>query len=401
MGGSRPRPLGRSLFSAIAACAALAGCADSEPPVAVSEYSVLMEGNIFGGALQNKQVVLTFDDGPDEYTLELAQYLNDEGISAIFFINGRRFCKTWSGTVCTEPMETRPCNDGQSQAPVDNPIYYPETLLDEIIALGHRIGNHTTDHCHLNGQDDPEDFAFELSSTQEIVDRHICDGIFFFRAPFGAWDGQAASLAQAVPALDKLIGPVNWDVDGGDWDCFPGTSVEECGDGYLGGLSEQDGQKGIFLQHDRLEFDVGSNNTLLMTQYMVPRLKEQGYTFTTLEDMLDLTPDGPMACQPPPGMGGSGGTGGTAGTGGTGGTGGTAGAGGTGGVGGVAGSAGTAGGGSGGGGMTGTAGAAPRPPVAASADEGSCAVGHGSRSGGFGIVSILLGLLLWGRRRKA
>ncbi len=362
-----------------------------------------MEGDIRGDALPDKTVVLTWDDGPDEYTLDLAQYLNEQGVKATFFINGRRICKLWQNDVCVTPMDTRPCNDGQAQAPVDNPIYYPESLLDEVIALGHRIANHTTDHCHLDGQDNPDDFAFELTTTQEIVDRHICDGIFFFRAPFGAWDGQAAGLAQAVPALDKLVGPINWDVDGGDWDCFDtGVSVQDCGDGYLGILNEQG--KGVFLLHDRLEFNVGSNNQLLLAQYLVPKLKEQGYSFSTLDEMLDLTPTGPMACQPPA-TGGSGGMGGGAGTGGSGGGGGAGGASGSAGSGGTA-VAGT-GGVAGAGGMTmvlpppvsGAGGMSPPPLPAASGAEGSCAL-HARASSNHGFFLSLLGLLLLLRKKR-
>ena len=398
MGGSRPRPLGKSWFAAGLFVAGASGCSEAPQSFATSTSSqpVLMQGDIRGDNLPDKTVVLTWDDGPDEHTLELAQYLKDEGVKATFFINGSRICKTWQGDVCTEPIAKGPCNDGQMQAPVENPIYYPETLLDEIIALGHRIGNHTTTHCHLDNQDNPADFAFELTTTQEVVDRHICDGIFFFRAPFGAWDDQAAGIAQGIPALDKLIGPVNWDVDGGDWDCYQtGKSIQECGDGYLGILNEQPGQKGVFLLHDRPEFNVGIDGPLLLAQYLIPKLKEQGYTFSTLDDMLDLTPTGPMACQPPP-MGGSGGMGGMAG-GGMGGVGGIAG---TGGVGGLAGSGGMAGvmmpat-------MAGTGGMAPvvLPPTA-SGQESSCAVQKSPSSSSGSLFLWLAGLLLLSRRRR-
>jgi peptidoglycan/xylan/chitin deacetylase (PgdA/CDA1 family) len=299
-------------------------------PLGESQQPVLMQGNIYGGALPSKTVVLTYDDGPDQHTLELAKYLNEQGVKVTFFVNGKRFCKTWQGDVCSQPVDTRACNDGQAQAPVAAPIYYRESILDEIIALGHRIGNHTTDHCHLNGQDDPEDFAFELTTTQQIVDRHICDGLYLFRAPFGIWDGQAAALAQGVPELDKLVGPVNWDVDGGDWDCYQkGTSIQACGDGYLNLLDKRPGQKGIFLLHDRPEFNVGIDGPLKLAQYLVPKLKERGYAFSTLDELLDFQPQGPMACQPP--TGGAGGAAGASGAGGLGG-GGNSGNGGSGGA---------------------------------------------------------------------
>lgn len=404
----------RALALSLVSAGCSVGSHDPEFHRQFVQQPVLMDGNIFGGGLPNKTVILTYDDGPDEYTLELAQYLNQQGIKATFFVNGRRFCKVWNGEVCAQPMDTRPCNDGQSQAPVGSPVYYPESVLDELTALGHRIANHTTDHCHLTGQDVPADFEFELKSTQDIVDRHVCDGLFLFRAPFGNWDPQAANLARAVPGFDKLVGPVNWDVDGGDWECFQTrTSVEDCGDGYLGILEDRPGQKGIFLHHDRLEFNVGSDAPLKLAQYLVPRLKERGYAFSTLEELLDHTAQGPLACPKP-----QGGAGGMAGAAGSAGAGGMAGAGGAGGVpltpteagsasGGVASGGSVANGG--GGGVAGTApqvapgGTTALPLAPAAQDNGSCAVApfRGRSSGlDLSLLATLAAFVVRWRRRS-
>jgi hypothetical protein len=59
----------------------------------------------------------------------------------------------------------------------------------------------------------------------------------------------------------------------------------------------------------------------------VPRLKERGYAFSTLDELLEHTPQGPLACPLP--QGGAGGMGGAGGTGGAAGAGGIAGGGGT------------------------------------------------------------------------
>jgi MYXO-CTERM domain-containing protein len=370
------------------------------------EQPVLEAANIFGNNLPAKTVVLTYDDGPDEHTLELAKYLNEQGIKATFFINGRRFCKVWNGDVCMTPVETRGCNDGQAQAPVAAPIYYHESILDEVIALGHRIGNHTTDHCHLKGQDNPPDFEFEVKTTQEIVERHVCDGIFLFRAPFGDWDGQASNIAKSFPGLDKLVGPINWDVDGGDWDCYQkGKTIEECGNGYLTLLDKRANKNGIFLNHDRPEFNVGIDAPLKLAQYLVPKLKEQGYTFSTLDALLNLTPNGPLGCPLPVGgaggmggMGGAGGTGGTSGAGGGAGVGGVAGGAGTGGT--MAGTGGTGGGASGSPVMT-PGGTATVVTPAEPENDSSCGVARRPASGSFALVAMAaLGALARRRQRR-
>jgi peptidoglycan/xylan/chitin deacetylase (PgdA/CDA1 family) len=405
-------------FAPVALLVGVSLCACSEAPVDASlgalEQPVLQTNNINGNGLPAKTVIFTYDDGPDAHTLELARYLNEQGVHATFFINGKRFCKTWSGDTCVQPPETRACNDGQEQAPVAAPVYYRESVLDEVIALGHRIGNHTTDHCHLDGQKDPEDFAFELQDTQAIVDRHICDGFFLFRAPFGAWNTGAATLAKAVPALDKLVGPINWDVDFGDYDCYQkGKSIQECGDGYLAVLEKRPNKNGIFLHHDRPEYNVGIDGPVKLAQYLVPKLKERGYTFSTLDALLKHESNGPVGCPLP--VGGSGGVGGGGGMAGSAGVAG-GGAGGALGGGGGAGGAVAASGGSGAAGMAGNpagasggmAGSNPLPaagtsfvpgPGARAEDSGSCALvapRHG-RVWPVALAASMLGL----RRRRA
>src|SRR5262245_10094038 len=50
---------------------------------------VITTNQINGNSLPAKTVVWTFDDGPDEHTLELAKYMNEQGIHLTFFMNGR------------------------------------------------------------------------------------------------------------------------------------------------------------------------------------------------------------------------------------------------------------------------------------------------------------------------
>ena len=43
---------------------------------------------------------------------------------------------------------------------------------------------------------------------------------------------------------------------------------------------------GILLMHDRPEFAVGSDGPLKLTQWLVPRLRAEGYRFGSLSSML-------------------------------------------------------------------------------------------------------------------
>jgi len=277
-------------------CAALVGCSTEvgAPQAIVDE--VLTTGQINGSGLPAKTVVLTYDDGPDDHTLELAHYLADQGVRATFFVNGRRFCKTFDEAgKCTVPQDTRRCTNGQMQAAVAMPKYYPESWLDEVRSLGHRIANHTQDHCHMPGQS-MEDAIWEVKTTQDILDRHICDNVFLLRAPFGEWNATVVSRVNSMMGFTKIVGPINWDVDGNDWDCWQkGKSPQACTDGYMALLEARPNKNGIFLMHDRPEFNVTYEGPLLMAKLLVPRLKAAGYKFATMDEVLKLTPK-PAMC---------------------------------------------------------------------------------------------------------
>ena len=279
--------------------AALLGCSAEPAPQAIVE-EVLTTNQINGSNLPAKTVVLTYDDGPDDHTLELAHYLADQGVKATFFVNGRRFCKTFDGAgKCTAPQDTRPCTNGQMQAAVAMPKYYPEAWLDEVRLLGHRIANHTQDHCHMPGES-MADAIWEVKTTQDILDRHICDGVYLLRAPFGEWNATVVSRVNSMMGFTKIVGPINWDVDGNDWDCWRmGKSPQACLDGYMSLLNARPGQNGIFLMHDRPEFNVTYEGPLLMAKLLVPRLKKDGFKFATMDDVLKLTPKPEMCPMAP------------------------------------------------------------------------------------------------------
>ena len=269
-------------------------CGRAQPVATTTAgQEVLTTGQIYGTGLPPKTVVLTYDDGPDEHTLELAHYLHDNGVRATFFVNGRRFCKTVDATgACTGPGETRACDNGQSQAAVAAPKYYAESVIDEVLALGHRVGNHTQDHCHLRAQKSVANLEWEFKTTQDILDKHICDQVYLFRAPYGEWDGGVVGRINAAMGFNKIVGPINWDVDGEDWDCWhKNLKPEDCARKYLNILNGKPNKNGIFLMHDRPEFNVGYEGPLLMAKVIVPMLKAGGFKFATLDDVLKLTPN--------------------------------------------------------------------------------------------------------------
>ena len=230
---------GSGLPRAVVAALLFCACSPDGRKLAHLSDPVLAANAISGAALSAKHVVLTFDDGPDAHTLEIAEYLASAGIHTTFFINGRRLCKVADAGTCLEPMDKRPCDDGIEQAPVTTPQYYPESMLDQVTALGHRIANHSEDHCVLTDER-LNDFVWELDATQAIVDRHVSDGLWMLRPPYGDWSATTAELASTDLLLNKVVGPVVWDIDGNDWRCWrDGTSVEACGQRYLDVLAQR------------------------------------------------------------------------------------------------------------------------------------------------------------------
>jgi peptidoglycan/xylan/chitin deacetylase (PgdA/CDA1 family) len=290
----RPRIVTWTLLLLAAAAPA---CARRSPTARVVIKPPILGDQIYGDSLPPKTVVLSYDDGPDESTLEIARYLAEKDIPVTFFVNGSRFCRKplESDGSCRAPPPTRKCDDGQAQAAVAAPRYYPESLIGEVLALGHRVGNHTQDHCHLTTQTNVDNLEWELQTTQEILDRHICDGLFLFRPPFGHWDKATAERLAKAPVWKRLTGPINWDIDGEDWSCWQSKGApEQCADNYLKVLAARPNQNGIFILHDRPEFNVGSRGPLEMTKLLIPKLQQAGYQFATIDDVLRVTatPDG-------------------------------------------------------------------------------------------------------------
>ncbi len=129
-----------------------------------------------------KVVLLTFDDAPDKYALEMAKKLKSLNAKAIFFVNGH-FLNT--------PEE--------------------KAVLKEIYDMGFAIGNHTYDHANLPDLSEDEQRA-ELMRVNEIVKEVTGEKPVFFRAPFGA----NTDFSKKLVASEKMV-IMNWSF-GYDWD---------------------------------------------------------------------------------------------------------------------------------------------------------------------------------------
>ncbi len=271
--------LRRMLLAAplVAACTApLQGPSTDPPEVTARDGAASLTQALYHSeGLRPKTLSLTYDDGPDRHTLDIARYLASKHIRATFFVNGCRIKGPTPGlpvTNCTGPI-------------------YPESWLAELVRLGHRIGNHSQDHLAMSAEDGAL-LLSQLQATQDLLDRYIGDGIYLFRPPYSSWSPADVAAVESSRSLRRLVGPIGWDIDGGDWACWrDGMSVAGCGRRYLKAIERRPDQNGIVLLHDRPQDAPGSTRPLQLTRWLVHHLEQEGFRFVGLEAI----PDFPMA----------------------------------------------------------------------------------------------------------
>jgi len=127
-----------------------------------------------------KEVVVTIDDSPSDFSSKLLDILDLHKIHAMFFVKVEESVKHAS-------------------------------VLREILSRGHKIGNHSITHRRLSTLNHDE-LKIEISSSKERLEDILGSGVKFFRPPYGSFN-------RAVLKEIKLSGQkcVMWDVLSGDY----------------------------------------------------------------------------------------------------------------------------------------------------------------------------------------
>lgn len=181
-----------------------------------------------------KRVALTFDDGPHPVnTKTLLDGLRERGVKATFFVIGDQI-------------------PGQ------------EELIRQMYKDGHLIGNHTYDHEDISGMS-VEEACGELKKTSDLVEQITGSKTPYVRPPFGNWN-------DALDCETSMIA-VKWTVDPLDWTT---SNVAQVVDKVVTEVSDGD----IILLHDYYASSVQA------ALQIVDILKEQGYEFVTVEELL-------------------------------------------------------------------------------------------------------------------
>ncbi|QDI93008.1 polysaccharide deacetylase family protein [Salicibibacter halophilus] len=131
---------------------------------------------------EEEAVLITIDDAPDEYAVEMAETLDELDVAAIFFINHHFI------------------NDEEGE----------EQLLD-ILEHGHELGNHTMTHANLQ-EITEEEVEDEIVDLNDEIERITGERPDFFRAPFGANTDRSWEVVEE----EGMLG-MNWTY-GFDWE---------------------------------------------------------------------------------------------------------------------------------------------------------------------------------------
>ena len=181
-----------------------------------------------------KVVALTFDDGPNPATTNQAlDTLSKYGIKATFFVLG----KNVSGN---------------------------EEILKRMKSDGHVIGNHSWSHPVLSKLS-LDEAKKQITDTEDALTKVLGSSSKLMRPPYGAITDDIRN------SLDLSF--IMWDVDSLDWKSKNEASI-------LTEIQRQVKNGSIILMHD---IHVETVNAL---PKVIDYLKEQGYEFVTVPEML-------------------------------------------------------------------------------------------------------------------
>ncbi len=209
----------------------------------VSKYSQLFGPSVYRGPGRRRTIALTFDDGPSEGTLPLLDYLDREGVWATFF----------------------QCGANVKKLP---------HIAGRVAAAGHQLGNHSYSHPRILFKS-AEFIDCEFTLAQKVISSETGITPMILRAPYGfRWFGMR-ELQQKL----SLLG-VMWTVIGYDWR-WPASRIRRH---ILAGASPG----GIICLHDgrALEPHPDISETLAALRQIVPVLKDRGYSFEVVSDLL-------------------------------------------------------------------------------------------------------------------
>jgi peptidoglycan/xylan/chitin deacetylase (PgdA/CDA1 family) len=122
-----------------------------------------------------KKVLLTFDDGPHANTVKVLEVLRKHNVKALFFIIGKN-------------------------------IQGNESILKQIVAEGHQIGNHSFSHHNFIDVWPTKKVTKDFETCQKLIEQYQSQSKLF-RPPYGVTN---PNIARAVKTLG--LQSIGWNV---------------------------------------------------------------------------------------------------------------------------------------------------------------------------------------------
>jgi peptidoglycan/xylan/chitin deacetylase (PgdA/CDA1 family) len=187
----------------------------------------------------DKNIAITFDDGPHPMTLQVLDVLKKHNAKATFFCIGKNIER------------------------------HPE-ILQRIIDEGHIVGNHSYSHSHFFDFYRKNGVIQELEKTDAIIEKISGRQPHFFRPPYGVTN---PSIRRALEVTKHKV--IGWNIRSLDG-AIKNESV------IFNRIAKRISPGGIVLLHDT------SIQTVNVLERLLVTLREKNYNVVSLEQLLNI-----------------------------------------------------------------------------------------------------------------
>ena len=226
---------------------------DQVPPEKLAQQASDFPATFFlEGPGERKEIALTYDNGPSADTPALLDVLKKHNVKATFF---------WLG----------------------NAIEQHPDIVKRAHAEGHTLANHSFSHPRLMKLEDGNNWwTYQIEKTQQAYQKVLGFQPSLMRPPYGFLsDAQVKFLAQ------KNMQAILWSVDSADWYHTHKNSVDDIASAKIEDvIKKYIHPEAIVLLHDA--GGRGRKPSIMATERLIPELKQQGYRFTTVDQLLNI-----------------------------------------------------------------------------------------------------------------
>lgn len=212
------------------------------------------------GSETEKNIALTFDDGPSDCTPEILNILKSMRINATFFIVG----------INAERLPS---------------------LLKREFHEGHEIGSHSYSHPDMQIEAQRQ-IDKQFDETESVINGTIGLNVSLFRPPYGA--DNPFVLKEAVRRGYTII---KWSLSGRDWETddpkrVADRIIKDIRNGSI--ILLHDGRmgrpEGILVHYNLTKTDTESvcRSTISSLPIIIENLTAEGYKFVTVSELLNL-----------------------------------------------------------------------------------------------------------------